>query len=81
MTKWDKVRAKVLSRESDANIEFKDLCGLLERLGCTKDIQGSHHVFRLDGVVGQLSLQPTTGGKAKAYQVDEVRTFLEDNGL
>ena len=31
MAQWDKLLARVLRGQSDANIAFDDLCGLLER--------------------------------------------------
>ena len=31
MAQWDKLLARVLSGQSDANIAFDDLCSLLER--------------------------------------------------
>ncbi len=44
MSKFDKLVQKVLSGVSDRNIEFKDLCNLLETLGFNNRTKGSHHI-------------------------------------
>jgi hypothetical protein len=38
-------------------------------------VRGSHHIFARDGVVEILNLQPK-GGKAKPYQVKQVRAII-----
>lgn len=43
-------------------------------------MEGSHHVFTREGVFGILVLQPANG-KAKAYQVKQVRRKLAAHGL
>jgi len=48
---------------------------LLKRLGFDERIRGSHHIFTQTGVAEILNLQPT-GGKAKAYQVKQVRQVI-----
>ena len=50
MAQWDKLLARVLRGQSDANIAFDDLCGLLERLGFDEAIIGDHHIFRKTGL-------------------------------
>jgi hypothetical protein len=64
----DKLLAKILLGNSDANIPFAQLCQLLRRLGFEERIRGSHHIFAKDGVEEILNLQPK-GSQAKAYQV------------
>lgn len=71
---------KVLRGTSDANIAFDDLCGLLRHLEFAERVKGSHHIFTRDGIAEILNLQPK-GGKAKAYQVAQVRNVLVENGL
>jgi hypothetical protein len=51
------------------------LCQLLIRLGFDERIRGSHHIFTKKGVEEILNLQPKQG-KAKAYQVKQVREML-----
>ena len=75
MGKLEKVRERVLSGESDANIAFGDLCYLLERLGFKKHVSGGHHNFRREGVREIVTIQPQ-GGKAKRYQVRQVREII-----
>ena len=48
---------------------------MLRRLGFQERIQGSHHVFRRQGVVERLNLQ-RDGAKAKRYQVRQVRAII-----
>ena len=57
-----------------------DLCALLSHLGFTERIRGDHHIFSRDGVAEILNLQPREG-KAKAYQVKQVRAVLTSYGL
>jgi predicted RNA binding protein YcfA (HicA-like mRNA interferase family) len=71
----DKTLAAVLRGTSDANIDFRDLCGLLIGLGFIERIRGSHHVFSHDGIEEILNLQPKRG-KAKPYQVKQVRGVI-----
>ncbi len=81
MSHWDKVLRRVLDGRSDHNIRFDDLCGLLLRLGFDERISGDHHVFGKDGVREIIDLQPQSDGKAKAYQVRQVRDILRKYGL
>jgi predicted RNA binding protein YcfA (HicA-like mRNA interferase family) len=75
MGKYAKLRDKILSGTSDANIEFHELCTLLVRLGFGERIQGSHHVFVRDGVDEIINIQPK-GAKAKNYQVKQIRRII-----
>ncbi len=75
MNKYEKVLLKILSGASDANIQFEDLCNLLEGLGFEKRIRGSHHIFRREGVIEKINLQ-REGNKAKPYQVKQVRNII-----
>jgi len=71
----DKLLAKILLGNSDANIPFAQLCQLLRRLGFEERIRGSHHIFAKDGVEEILNLQPK-GSQAKAYQVRQIREVI-----
>ncbi|MBS9383969.1 MAG: type II toxin-antitoxin system HicA family toxin [Dolichospermum sp. BR01] len=75
MSQQDKLLAKILSGASDTNISFEQLCQLLIRLGFDERIRGSHHIFTKEGIEEILNLQPKQG-KAKAYQVKQVRQML-----
>jgi hypothetical protein len=75
MGKFDKLRQKILSGSSDANIGFSDLCQLLIRLGFEERIRGDHHIFTKNGVEEIINIQPI-GAKAKSYQVRQVRNLI-----
>lgn len=75
MSRRDKRLVKILLGASDPNIPFEPLCQLLGSLGFEERIQGSHHIFFKEGVEEILNLQPKLG-KAKAYQVKQVRNMI-----
>ena len=70
-----KTLAKVLRGTADANIGFDDLRRVLQDLGFSERIRGSHHIFSREGVEEILNLQPK-GDKAKPYQVKQVRHVI-----
>jgi hypothetical protein len=71
----DKLLVKILLGASDANIPFDSLCQLLRALGFDERIRGSHHIFSKEGIEEILNIQPKQG-KAKAYQVKQVRDLI-----
>jgi len=75
MSQRDKLLIKILLGNSDANISFDQLCQLLISLGFEERIRGSHHIFSKTGIEEILNLQPNQG-KAKVYQVKQVRTII-----
>jgi hypothetical protein len=75
MSKFEKLIQKVLSGSSDRNIDFNDLCNLLETLGFDNRIKGSHHIYYKKGIDEIINLQPFNN-RAKAYQVKQVREML-----
>ena len=75
MSKFDKLVRKVLSGSSDRNINFNDLCNLLESLGFDNRITGSHHIYYKEEVEEIINLQ-SFNNKAKPYQVKQVRELL-----
>lgn len=76
MSEHEKLLLRVLRGTSDANIPFQGICGLLRGLGFRERIRGSHHIFAIQGVEEILNLQPKTDGKAKPYQVKQVRGVI-----
>ncbi|NJM77447.1 MAG: type II toxin-antitoxin system HicA family toxin [Acaryochloridaceae cyanobacterium RU_4_10] len=80
MSQRNKLLVKILTGTSDANISFDALCQLLRTLGFEERIRGSHHIFTKEGVQEILNLQPKQG-KAKAYQVKQVRDVVLNNQL
>jgi predicted RNA binding protein YcfA (HicA-like mRNA interferase family) len=77
MGKYEKLLLRILEGASDANISFKDLCHLLRRQGFEERQQGSHHIFVRGDVERQIILQKQSG-KAKPYQVRQVREVLKE---
>ena len=67
---------KLLSGLSDKNIRFNDMRKLLLDLGFNERIKGSHHIFYRNDVIEIINLQPLPDGKAKSYQVKQVRNIL-----
>jgi hypothetical protein len=72
---------KILSGLSDKNIRFGDLRKNLISLGFTERIKSSHHIFTKENVAEIINVQPLNDGKAKAYQVKQVRNILLKYGL
>ncbi len=81
MSRPTKTLEKVLGGASDGNIRFEDICGLLRYLDFDERVRGSHHIFTREGIGEMLNLQPKGGGKAKPYQVKQVREVIQRNGL
>ncbi|MGA2619529.1 MAG: type II toxin-antitoxin system HicA family toxin [Thermoguttaceae bacterium] len=80
MGRLEKLYEHILMRRSDADVSFDALCSLLERLGFAQRIRGDHHIFSKTGVDEILNLQPKTG-KAKPYQVKQIRSVILRYGL
>jgi predicted RNA binding protein YcfA (HicA-like mRNA interferase family) len=75
VSKWEKFRAKILSGQSDGNIDFADLVAYLRRCGFEKRSKGSHNLFTKKGIDVLINLQ-SDGSKAKRYQVRQIRDIL-----
>lgn len=75
MTKYSKLLARLLSGRSDSNIDFDDLCRLLDHLGFVERVRGSHHIFARPGIHDMINLQ-REGRMAKPYQVRQVRAVI-----
>ena len=71
-----KIFENVLRGTSDNNIAFEGLCLLMRRIGFDQRIKGSHHIFGKEGIEEIINLQPAPGGKAKSYQVKQVRNLI-----
>jgi predicted RNA binding protein YcfA (HicA-like mRNA interferase family) len=79
MGKYEKLLQYVLSGQKDGNINFIELCNLMEKLGFKLErISGSHHIFSYKNIIELIDLQPDKKdhSKAKIYQVKQVRKFL-----
>src|SRR5581483_7961115 len=80
MSKVTKTLDRILRGNADKNIRFDDLCALLDHLGFTERIRGDHQIYTCEDVAEILNLHPR-GGKAKAYQVKQVRGVIVSYGL
>ncbi len=67
---------RVLSGLADKNIRFQDLTKLLNDLRFSVRIKGDHHIYYREGIEEIINLQPLKDGKAKAYQVKQVRMII-----
>jgi predicted RNA binding protein YcfA (HicA-like mRNA interferase family) len=80
MGRAEKLFEKLMGGQSDANFSFDELCTLLTKLGyVSHKTKGSHIIFQRGSSF--LNLQPTAGGKAKSYQVRQVRKELKNLNL
>jgi hypothetical protein len=80
VSKAEKLFDKLIAGQSDANFPFDDLCTLLAKLGYdARKTKGSHIIFQRGSSFLNLQLAP--GGKAKAYQVRQVRHELQNLNL
>jgi hypothetical protein len=71
-----KLLNSVLSGLADKNIRFNDIRRLLNGLGFFERMRGDHYVFYRSGISEIINLQPLRDGKAKAYQVKQIRKII-----
>jgi predicted RNA binding protein YcfA (HicA-like mRNA interferase family) len=65
----------ILSGRQDASINFSDAVSLLQSLGFSMRVNGSHHLFFREGIIEIINIQPV-GSKAKPYQVKQIRDIV-----
>ena len=70
------IKKKILSGLSDKNINFKDLRKFIISLGFNERVKGGHHIFTKNDIIEIINLQPLHDGKAKAYQIKQVRRII-----
>ena len=75
MSKHKKLLYQILIGHSDANISFKELCKLLEKLGFECRIKGDHFIFYRRDILEIINIQ-SMKAKAKSYQVKQIRSIL-----
>ena len=75
MSRFKKILDKLFRGSSDNNFDFDELISLLRHLKFDFRIKGSHHIFYKEGIEEIINLQPKSG-KAKPYQVKQVRNLL-----
>lgn len=77
MSKWVKFWEKLDGAQADNNIDFAELISYLERLGWELFSQGtSHKVYKHPFVSVAVNIQTRRDGKAKSYQVKQIRAAL-----
>lgn len=64
----------------DATLRFSRMRTYLLRLGFHERVEGSHHLFLLDGMERPLNLQDI-GSRCKPYQVRQVRKVLRERQM
>jgi hypothetical protein len=77
MPDHEKIQAALLDSAKDYAHRFADVVAFLGRSGWKRRIKGSHHIFTRPGVPFLLNLQPEKNGKAKGYQIRQVRQVIE----
>ena len=70
-----KIIAAILSGARDNNITFADLQRVLLSLDFKCRVKGDHFIYWQSGIDEIINIQPD-GGKAKAYQVKQVRAVI-----
>ncbi|NNM05152.1 MAG: type II toxin-antitoxin system HicA family toxin [Gemmatimonadetes bacterium] len=73
----------MLERAQDhpSGVKFRELCALAECFGFFPVRQkGSHHIFKREGFQKLLNFQES-GSMAKAYQVRQLLSALEELGV
>jgi hypothetical protein len=80
MDKHRKLLGHILTKAGDHAVSFEALCKMLIHYGFAERIKGDHHIFSRVGVEEILNLQPVHG-KAKAYQIRQVRTIILRYGI
>jgi len=71
-----KVFDSILTGRSDTNVRFTDLQRILRRLGFSERSKGSHFIYAREGIAEIINIQEGPGGKAKPYQVKQVRGII-----
>jgi len=71
-----KLLNKILTGLADKNIRFNDLLKLLIDLAFEQRVKDNHHIFTKEDILEILNLQPLKDGKAKPYQVKQIRNII-----
>jgi predicted RNA binding protein YcfA (HicA-like mRNA interferase family) len=75
MGQYGKLVQRILSGQQDKSMPFSEAVSLMQRLGFSMRVKGSHHIFFREGIDEIINLQPD-GSKAKAYQVKQIRDII-----
>jgi len=80
MGQYGKLVQRILSGRQDKSILFSETVSLMQRLGFSMRIKGSHHIFSREGIDEIINLQPD-GSKTKVYQVKQIRDIIVKHQL
>ena len=75
MSQREKLIIKILSGMGDNNFAFDEICNLLISFDFLLNVKGSHHIFCRNDIDEIFNIQPKNG-KAKAYQIKQIRTII-----
>jgi predicted RNA binding protein YcfA (HicA-like mRNA interferase family) len=75
MGQYGKLVQRILSGRQDKSILFSEAVSLLQRIGFSMRIKGSHHILSREGIDEIINLQPDDS-KVKAYQVKQIRDIM-----
>lgn len=76
MSRYNKIRANILSGKADTNISKEDMLFFLSKIGAVyKGSHGSHIQYSIDGIPDLVNIQPKDG-KIKPYQVKQIRNIV-----
>ena len=81
MASAEKILQAVLSGRSDANLRFGALRVLFRALGFDERIRGHHFIYTRRDIAEILNIQPASNGKAKPYQIKQIRGIITKYGL
>ncbi len=82
MGRNEKLILKLLSGSRDSDFSFSELQKAVSLLGFRLDrISGDHHIYVHGEILEIINLQPAGNGKAKPYQVRQVREIANRYGL
>lgn len=75
MSKKQKLIEKVLENR---NVSYEDAEKILMDLGFSLEIRSSHHIFRKDGYIKNISLKKRS--QLLTYQLEMLKEILKDHG-
>ena len=76
MGKIEKLLDKILDKRFDNNFSFNDLCKIADYYCFKKRIKGGHFIYTFEEIPEIINLQPDSNGKAKIYQVNQMRNLI-----
>jgi hypothetical protein len=76
MAGLQKILDAILRGEADNNLRFADLQRALKAMGFQFRVKGGHFIYWRNDLEEIINLQPLSGGKAKPYQVKQVRNLM-----